>query len=101
MLQNCRPRRNIRSFRLTAMFSTGPQGHNSQPARAKQNGTWSTLQLSSGISANILDFGMPQKHVLKDKMTIAARAVAGEPGYHRIRRPKSRARGSHRADSES
>ena len=62
------------------MFSTGPQGHNSQPARAKQNGTWSTLQLSSGISANILDFGMPQKHVLKDKMTIAARSVEGEPG---------------------
>ena len=27
---------------------------------------WTTVRLSSGISANILDFGIAQKHVLTD-----------------------------------
>jgi len=27
---------------------------------------WTTVRLSSGICANILDFGIPQKHVLRD-----------------------------------
>jgi hypothetical protein len=29
-----------------------------------------TVRLSSGISANILDFGIPQKHVLSDMMAM-------------------------------
>jgi branched-chain amino acid aminotransferase len=38
---------------------------------------WTTVRLSSGISANILDFGIPQKHVLPVRM--AARVGAGSP----------------------
>jgi len=34
-----------------------------------------TVRLSSGISANILDFRLPQKHVLKD--VLAWRPAAG------------------------
>jgi len=38
-----------------------------------------TARLSSGISANILDFGIPQKHVLADMMALkAAVELAGE-----------------------
>jgi hypothetical protein len=33
--------------------------------------------LSSGISANILDFGIPQKHVLNDMTAIEAGRKAG------------------------
>jgi hypothetical protein len=34
--------------------------------------------LSSGISANILDFGIPQKHVLTDMTAMAAGRKAGD-----------------------
>ena len=39
-----------------------------------------TVRLSSGISANILDFGIPQKHVVKDMkaMETGRKAGAGE-----------------------
>ena len=41
---------------------------------------WTTVRLSSGISANILDFGIPQKHVLwglpAERSTKVAAAVA-------------------------
>jgi hypothetical protein len=59
MLQNCRPRRNFKSFRPWLRFR--------QPEKASDGGNgrkWTTVRLSSGISANILDFGIPQKHVL-------------------------------------
>jgi hypothetical protein len=49
----------------TACFHPARKG--APPARkGQQDEIWSSLQLSSGISANILDFGTPQKHVLKD-----------------------------------
>jgi hypothetical protein len=38
-----------------------------QPEKASDGGNsrkCNTVRLSSGISANILDFGIPQKHVL-------------------------------------
>jgi hypothetical protein len=38
---------------------------------------WTTVRLSSGISANILDFGIPQKHVLTEML---ARETSGEAG---------------------
>jgi hypothetical protein len=61
MLQNCRPRRNFKSLRTWRGFR--------QPEKAGDGGNgaiWTTVRLSSGISANILDFGSPQKHVLAD-----------------------------------
>ncbi len=36
-----------------------------------------TVRLSSGISANILDFCFPQKHVLKDMTTMETGRKAG------------------------
>jgi hypothetical protein len=36
-----------------------------------------TVRLSSGISANILDFGIPQKHVLTDMMATETSGKAG------------------------
>src|ERR1700686_5361526 len=59
MLQNYQPRRNNRSFR--------PRGRFKRPEKAKAGGggrEFATVRLSSGISANILDFRLPQKHVL-------------------------------------
>ncbi len=38
---------------------------------------WTTVRLSSGISANILDFGTPQKHVLNDMMAMETGRKAG------------------------
>jgi len=39
---------------------------------------WNTVRLSSGISANILDFGIPQKHVLKGMTAMEAGRKAGD-----------------------
>jgi hypothetical protein len=36
------------------------------------------VRLSSGISANILDFGIPQKHVLTDMTATEAGRKAGD-----------------------
>ena len=36
-----------------------------------------TVRLSSGISANILDFGIPQKHVLTEMPAMEASGKAG------------------------
>src|ERR1700704_6680724 len=36
-----------------------------KPEEAARAANSSTVRLSSGISANILDFGLPQKHVLR------------------------------------
>jgi hypothetical protein len=41
---------------------------------------WTTARLSSGISANILDFGTPQKHVLTGMMAMEAGHQAGSEG---------------------
>jgi len=38
---------------------------------------WTTVRLSSGISANILDFGIPQKHVLWGVLAMEAGREAG------------------------
>ena len=38
---------------------------------------WTTVRLSSGICANILDFGIPQKHVLKDVLAMETGCKAG------------------------
>ena len=40
-------------------------GSREKPAMAATAANWTTV-LSSGISANILDFGIAQKHVLTD-----------------------------------
>src|ERR1700722_2338092 len=58
MLQNSQPRRNIRSFRQLKLRRPG------QPVMAAKAANLSTVRLSSGISANILDLRLPQKHVL-------------------------------------
>ena len=39
---------------------------------------WTTVRLSSGIRANILDFGIPQKHVLTDMTATEAGRKAGD-----------------------
>ena len=38
---------------------------------------WTTVRLSSGISANILDFGIPQKHVLTEMLAMDTSGKAG------------------------
>jgi hypothetical protein len=60
MLQNCQPRRNFKSFRSWQRF-----WRLEKPAMAATAANWITVQLSSGISTNILDFAIPQKHVLR------------------------------------
>src|SRR6266851_6390678 len=57
MLQNCHPRRNIKSFHSAATAAGESQGWRQGPRFCLP------LRLSSGISANILDFRIPQKHV--------------------------------------
>jgi hypothetical protein len=41
-------------------------GSREKPAMAATAANWTTVRLSSGISANILDFSIAQKHVLTD-----------------------------------
>jgi hypothetical protein len=100
MLQNCLSLRNIRSFRASVTLSNGLKG-------SKQAATAAftfTVQLSSGMSANILDFLIPQKHVLRDVLAMETTGKAGvgevqvyqasraaEPGQrHRSRRLRQR-----------
>src|SRR5439155_8223774 len=72
MLQNCRPRRNFRSFRRGDVSSS-----RKKPAMAATAANLTTVRLSSGISANILDFGIPQKHVVADMTAMEAGRKAG------------------------
>src|ERR1700712_5131471 len=65
MLQNCQPRRNFKSFRPWRRFKR-PE----KPAMAVWAANWTTVRLSSGICANILDFGTSQKHVLTGLLTM-------------------------------
>src|SRR5579862_8824570 len=59
MLQNSRSQRNIRSFRaLREAIDLGRRACDGRLANVL------TVRLSSGISAMILDFSPPQKHVL-------------------------------------
>jgi hypothetical protein len=60
------------------------------------------VRLSSGISANILDFGIPQKHVLNDMTAIEAgrKAGGGEVQTFLAGRP-GRAGPGNRADTDS
>src|ERR1700675_383072 len=60
MLQNNQTRRNIRSFRRWLC-----SGGRNKPEMAAMAANLLTVRLSSGISANILDFRLPQKHVLR------------------------------------
>jgi hypothetical protein len=75
MLQNCQPRRNFKSFRLGDVSSS-----RKKPAMAATAANLTTVRLSSGISANILDFGIPQKHVLSDMtaMDTGGKALKGQ-----------------------
>jgi hypothetical protein len=72
MLQNFERVRNFRSFRHWQRFR--------RPEKAS-DGVWAanltTVRLSSGISANILDFGIPQKHVLTDMTAMETGRKAG------------------------
>jgi hypothetical protein len=38
---------------------------------------WTTVRLSSGISANILDFSIPQKRVVRDRLAMETTGEAG------------------------
>jgi hypothetical protein len=60
------------------------------------------VRLSSGISANILDFGIPQKHVLNDMTAIEAgrKAGGGEVQTFLAGRPGQAGPGN-RADTDS
>jgi hypothetical protein len=59
MLQNYQPRRNNKSF-----AGGDVSGGLRKPNGGGDSRELSTVRLSSGISANILDFRLPQKHVL-------------------------------------
>jgi hypothetical protein len=48
-----------------------------RPEVAAKAANWSTVRLSSGISANILDFRLPQKHVVCDLLATATGRRAG------------------------
>src|SRR5947209_17740415 len=76
MLQNCQPRRNFKSFRTC--FDVGDiSSSRKKPAMAATAANLTTVRLSSGISANILDFGIPQKHVVADMTAMDAGRKAG------------------------
>src|SRR5882757_8759743 len=51
------------------------------PAMAATAANLTTVRLSSGISANILDFGIPQKHVLSGMtaMDTGGKPLKGQP----------------------
>jgi len=60
--------------------------------------------LSSGISTNILDFGIPQKHVLIDMTAMVAGRKAGDGEvrtYPRPAGPEKPARARNRVGSNS
>jgi hypothetical protein len=59
MLQNNQPRRNIKSLNRGDVESS-----REKPSAGGEAANLLTVRLSSGISANILDFRVPQKHVL-------------------------------------
>jgi hypothetical protein len=48
-----------------------------KPTLAATAANWTTVRLSSGISANILDFGVPQKHVVRDRLAMESTGEAG------------------------
>ena len=48
-----------------------------KPAMADGAANLTTVRLSSGISANILDFGIPQKHVLNGMTAMETSSTAG------------------------
>jgi hypothetical protein len=64
---------------------------------------WTTVRLSSGISANILDFSIPQKHVVCDLLAMEAGRKAGQVESRPMRPvgPERQAGASHRAGSDS
>ena len=69
---------------------------------------WTTVRLSSGISANILDFGIPQKHVVMDMAAQETGRKAGsgevqacEVQIYGASRPGEAGRRWNRADSDS
>ena len=73
MLQNRQSQRNIKSFRAGRDIAKGltrPEGERRAFERV-------TVRLSSGISANILDFRAPQKHVLEDMTAMGTGRKAG------------------------
>src|SRR3954467_1182156 len=72
MLQNYQPRRNFKSFRPWRRFRR-PE----KPAMAATAANWTTVRLSSGICTNILDFGIPQKHVLGGVLAMETGCEAG------------------------
>jgi hypothetical protein len=72
MLQNRQPRRNFKSFRHGDV-SSGL----GKPAMAATAAKRTTVRLSSGISANILDFGIPQKRVLTETPAMETSGKAG------------------------
>src|ERR1700761_5606365 len=93
MLQNTLPLRNIRSFRAATILPNGPRG----PKPAAIAASRSTVRMSSGMSANILDFLFPQKHVLNGMLAMETTGKAGvgevyqasrdgEPGRRQISR---------------
>jgi hypothetical protein len=66
-----------------------------QLEEAKRDGDssiWSTVRLSSGISANILDFRIPQKHVVGDMLARrpAPKGWCGGPATSLVTRRKRR-----------
>src|SRR6185437_8705454 len=84
MLQNYLLLRNIRSFRAWVTLSNGLK----MPKQAATAALRSTVRLSSGMCVNILDFLIPQKHVLKDvlAMETTAKAGVGEVRVHQASR---------------
>src|SRR5271163_205896 len=73
MLQNGQSQRNIRSFR--ALRETGDLRRRAFASRLA-NGL--TVRLSSAISATILDFSPPQKHVLTACLWEAGHKAGGD-----------------------
>jgi hypothetical protein len=99
MLQNFLSLRNIRSFRGSVALSNGLEG-SKQAATAALT---SAVQSSSGMSANILDFLIPQKHVLRDvlAMETTGKAGVGEVWVHQASRVAEPGQRKGRAGSDS
>jgi hypothetical protein len=73
MLQKIMLLRNIRSSRAAATFPNGPKEAKVAAIAAFR----STVRMSSGMSANILDFLFPQKHVLSGVLAMETTGKAG------------------------
>src|ERR1700749_172209 len=99
MLQNIMLLRNNRSSCAAVRFPKARGAKSAATAASRF-----TVRLSSGMSTNILDFLIPQKHVLRVVLTMETTSAAGVGQFrinHASRVERARACARQRAGSDS